>query len=171
MTVCTGKDDLTRRVTHSQAVFRLVIHSILDAWHYKVLWTCALTTLQWYTCNYVCLILCIMLHSTNLKSNCQMHFLPHSQLCSEVHSWLHSTVHSQPAWLTLSRCSQVNSKYAPKYTPGHALQDASNCTRWHTPSLLDCMLPSKFSRSSQTHSRACSQVHSQLHSMAHSQPA
>jgi len=80
-------------------------------------------------------------------------------LRSEVHSWWHSTVHSQPAWLTLSRWSQVNSK------------DAPNCTRCHTPSLLDCTLPSKLSRRSEAHSRACSQVHSQLHSVTHSQPA
>jgi len=44
-------------------------------------------------------------------------------------------------------------------------------TRWHTPRLLDCMLPSKLSRCSQVHSQACSQVHSQLHLMRHSQPA
>jgi len=37
----TGKNDLTRRVTHREAVFGTVIHSIFDAWHYEVLWTCA----------------------------------------------------------------------------------------------------------------------------------
>jgi len=108
-----------------------------------------------------------------------MHFFAHSQVRSEVHAWLHLTVHSQPAWLTLWTCSQGNSKHAPKYpseyvlkyTPGHAHQDTPNCTRWHTPSLLDCTLPSTLSRHSQAHSRACSQVHSQLHSMAHSQRA
>ena len=41
----TGKNDLTRRVTHREAVFGTVIHSISDAWHYEVLWTCALTRL------------------------------------------------------------------------------------------------------------------------------
>ena len=39
----TGKNDLTRRVTHREAVFGPVIHSIFDAWHYEVLWTCNLT--------------------------------------------------------------------------------------------------------------------------------
>jgi hypothetical protein len=32
---CTGKNDLTRRVTHREAVFATVIHSIFDAWHYE----------------------------------------------------------------------------------------------------------------------------------------
>ena len=41
----TGKNDLTRRVTRREAVFGSVIHSIFDAWHYKVLWTCTLTRL------------------------------------------------------------------------------------------------------------------------------
>jgi hypothetical protein len=41
----TGKNDLTRRVTHREAVFGTVIHSIFDAWHYEVLWTYALTRL------------------------------------------------------------------------------------------------------------------------------
>jgi len=41
----TGKNDLTRHVTHREAVFGTVIHSIFDAWHYEVLWTYALTTL------------------------------------------------------------------------------------------------------------------------------
>jgi len=31
----TGKNDLTRRVTHREAVFGTVIHSIFDAWHYE----------------------------------------------------------------------------------------------------------------------------------------
>jgi len=33
--VYTGKNDLTRRVTHREAVFEMVIHSIFDAWHYE----------------------------------------------------------------------------------------------------------------------------------------
>jgi len=61
--------------------------------------------------------------------------------------------------------SQLSSHDAPKYTPGHALKDAPNCTRWHPPSLLDYTLPSKLSRRSQAYSRARSQIHSQLHSM------
>jgi len=50
---------------------------------------------------------------------------------------------------------------ALKYTP--------NCTRWHTPSLLDCTLPGKLLRRSQAYSRARSQVHSPeaRHSQSH----
>jgi len=175
----SGKNNLMRQVTHREAVLRSVIHSILDVWHYKVLWTCALTWLLWYACNYVRLILYIMLHSTNLKPSCQMHFFARSQVYFDVHSWLHSTVHSQSAWLTLSWGSQVRSKCPSKYssenslkyTLRYVLQDALNCTRWLTPSLLDCTIPSKLSRRSQAHSRACSHVHSQLRSMTCSQPA
>ena len=43
--VGTGKNDVTGRVTHREAVSGTVIHSIFDAWHYEVLWTCALTRL------------------------------------------------------------------------------------------------------------------------------
>jgi hypothetical protein len=43
--VDTWKNDLTRQVTHIEAVFGLVIHSIIDAWHYEVLWICELTRL------------------------------------------------------------------------------------------------------------------------------
>ena len=39
----TGKNDLTRRITHREAVFGMVIHSIFDVLYYEVLWTCALT--------------------------------------------------------------------------------------------------------------------------------
>jgi len=89
--------------------------------------------------------------------------------CFTIRSQLLSMAHSQPARLTLSskfsRCSQVHSEYAPKYTPGHALKDAPNRSRWHTPSLLDCTLSSMLSRCSQAYSRAHSQIHSQLHSM------
>jgi len=41
----TRKNDLTRRVTHREAVFGMVIHSIFGAWHYDVLWTSTLTRL------------------------------------------------------------------------------------------------------------------------------
>jgi len=41
----TGKNDLMRRVTHREAVFGTVIHSIFDAWHYEVIWTGTLTRL------------------------------------------------------------------------------------------------------------------------------
>jgi hypothetical protein len=45
-TICsvniTGKNDLTRPVTHREAILEPVIHSIFDVWHYEVLWTCDL---------------------------------------------------------------------------------------------------------------------------------
>jgi len=94
-------------------------------------------------------------------------------------SQLHSMAHSQPAWLYVSKKalktlpialkgtlpafltvrSQVSSQDALNHTPEHALKYTTNCTRWHTPSLLDYTLLSKLSR------------RSQLHSMAHSRPA
>ena len=58
---------------------------------------------------------------------------------------------------TLPVCLTVHSQLSS--------QDALNCARWHTLSLLDCMLPSKHSRRSEAHSRAWFQLHSQLHSM------
>ena len=97
----------------------------------------------------------IMLHTTNLKPSCQMHFIPcsevrskvcskvrskaHSEVHSEVHSQLHVTAHSETAWL-----------------------DAPYCTGWHTFSLLDYTLPSKISRQSQANLRICSNVHLQV---------
>jgi len=63
--------------------------------------------------------------------------------------------------------SPVSSQDAPKYTPGHALKVAPNCSRWHSAILLDCTLW----RHSQAQSWELSQGRSQLHSMAHSQPA
>jgi len=39
----TGKNNLTRSATHREAVCGSVIHSIFDAWHYEVLWTCMWT--------------------------------------------------------------------------------------------------------------------------------
>ena len=41
----TGKNDLTRRVTHREAASGSVIHSIFDACHYEVLRTCRSTTI------------------------------------------------------------------------------------------------------------------------------
>jgi len=55
--------------------------------------------------------------------------------------------------------SQVSSQDGVKHTPGCALNDAPNCTRWHTSSLLHLC--------SQVSSQWCSQ----LHTMAHSLPA
>jgi len=98
-----------------------------------------------------------------LPSKLAMHSQAYSQAHSRIHSQLHSKTDSQPAWYMLpwkikSR-SHVYSKYAPKYTkyilmytPSHAVNDAPNCTQWHTPSHLDCMLPCKLTRRSQAHS-------------------
>jgi len=41
----TGKNDLTRCVTHREAVFGTVIHSAFDACNYEILWTYAVTRL------------------------------------------------------------------------------------------------------------------------------
>jgi len=100
--------------------------------------TDAIMSAWYYTSRW---ILYITLH-TNLKASCQMHFIARSQVRSEVHSWFHSIAQSQPA-----------------------LPCAPNCSRWHTPGLLDCTLSSMLSRRSQAYSRARSQIHSQLHSM------
>ena len=50
-----------------------------------------------------------------------------------------------PAYLTLhSQLSSLdaleNTEYVFKYTPGHAPTDTPTCTRWHTASLLDCII-------------------------------
>jgi hypothetical protein len=190
MRIHTGKNDLTRRVTHREAVFGTVIYSIFDAWHCDVLWTWTLTRLLWYACDYVRLILYIMLHSTrNQTAKCtslhgSKYALKYTPDCTRLYTPslldLRSQVSSQDAlkhtpnctrWHTpslldytppssLPRRSQVHSEYAPKYTSEyvpkytleHAFKDAPNCTRWHTPSLLDCTLPSKLLRCSQVHS-------------------
>jgi len=191
----TINNDLTRRVTNREAVFGMVMHFIFDGWHYGVLWACMLTRLLWYTCDYVCLILYIMLHPTyNQTVKCTSLHAPKYSLkyttdCARLYTPslldLHSEVSSQdtlkytpstppstlpgilsrtlpialddtlPACLTiLSQVSSQDSpmytcKYVLKYTPELALQDAPNCTRWHTPCLLDCTLPSILSRCSQ----------------------
>jgi len=92
-----------------------------------------------------------------------------------IRSQLLSMAHSQPAWLTLpsklSRRSQVHLRVRTQVHLRVALKYTLNCTRWHTPSLLDYTFSSKLSRRSQAHSRASSQVHSQFHLMTHSQPA
>jgi hypothetical protein len=47
----TRKNKFTQLVTHREAVCGPEIHSIFDAWHYEVLWTCAHTRTvlyKWY---------------------------------------------------------------------------------------------------------------------------
>ena len=80
-----------------------------------------------------------------LSSKLSRHSQVHSRACSQELFQLHSMTHSQPAWL-----------FAPTYTLRHALKDAPNFTRWHTPSQLYHTLPSELSRRSQAHSQACS---------------
>jgi hypothetical protein len=112
-----GKNDLTQRITYWEAVFGPVIHSILDMWHYEVLWTCNFTRLLWYTCDYRRLLLYMILQ----RINCQIHFCVCSQICSEGHSWLQSIANSLQAWLTLpmklTRGSQV---YSQACSEGHS---------------------------------------------------
>ena len=88
----------------------------------------------------------------------------HSRPRSQVQSQLHSMTHFQPAWQPSQVGSQDTLKYTTeyvhKYFPEYALKDTSNCTQWHTPSLLGWMLLCKVSRHSQAHSRPWSQVHS-----------
>ena len=50
-------------------------------------------------------------------------------------------------------CSQVGSQVVVKYTPEYDLQNASNLTQSHIPSLLDSMPPGQLSRSVQAQSK------------------
>ena len=156
----TGKNNLTRCVTHRTAVSATMIHSIFDAWHYEFLWTCALTSPLWYAFDYVRSILYIMLHSTKLPN--ALHSTLPSKLSrySQTHSRPRSQVHSQLHLMTLHACltihSQVSSQDPLKHTPEYALNYTLNCTRWHsqpawlyapkyTPSMLPSTPTSRFS--------------------------
>jgi hypothetical protein len=169
--ISTEKNDLTWCVTHRDAVFQMVIHSIFDAWHYDVLWTYTLTTLLWYACDFVCWIVYIMLHTTYMKASCQMKFIACSQVYSEVYSEVHSQLlsmaHFQLAWLMLScklsRYSQVHSQPAWLYATKQALKTFPNTLWVHSQVHLHVC--------SQLHSWACIPGHFQVHSMAHSQSA
>jgi len=166
-------------VTHREAVFGPVIHSIFDVWHYEVDRTCNLTRLLRYACNYGRLILYIMLHWIKLPN--ALHCTLPSTLWGRLPGILARMLPlaldgTQPACLTVH--FETSAQEALKHTPEHAVNFTPNCTRWHTPSLLDCTLPRWLSRRShvhrvcsQVHTRACSQRRTQLHSMAHSQRA
>ena len=67
-----------------------------------------------------------MLRTAHLTPCFQTHFIARSQVRSHVRA----PVRSQDALQTPLRRSPDAHKYAP------------NCTRWHTPRLLDCTLPS-----------------------------
>ena len=69
----------------------------------------------------------------------------HSRAYSQVYSLLHSMAHSQHAWLYAPKSAR-NTLTALNHTPEHSLKYSPNSTRWHTPSLLDYMLPSNLSR-------------------------
>jgi len=67
--------------------------------------------------------------------------------------------------------SPPRSQDALEHTSKHTFKYTPNCTRWHTPSLHECRLPSKLPRSSQAYSQTRSQIYFQLHLMTHTQPA
>ena len=162
-----GQNDLTWHVTQREAVSGTVINDIFEVWHYEVLWTCALTSLLWYAFDYVRSVLYFIPHSTTLSN--ALHCTLASKLWShsQAHSWAHSQVHSQVHLMMLPACLtihfQVSSPNAVKYTPKYTLKYTSNCTQYHTPILLDYMLPSNL--------WWCSQVHSCAHSPLHSPDA
>ena len=140
----TGKTNLMRRITHREAVFGTVLHSIFDAWQYECsmdlhvdyittirMQFCALDTIHHIAYNKLESKLPDALHCT-LPSTLLIALDCTLPACLTVHSQLLSMAHSQSAGLTLS---------------------------------------SKLSRRSEVHSRVCSLGLFQLHSMAHSQPA
>ena len=140
----TGKNDLMQRVTPRQVVFGQVIHSIFEAWHYEVLWTCNKTRLLWYACNYVRLILYIMLHSIKLPN--------------ALHCTLPSTL-----WINLLIALDWTLPACLTYAPSYALKTLPSTLR--VRSLVHLQVRSE------VHSQACFQGRSRLHSMVHSQPA
>jgi len=115
-------------------------------------------------------ILHIMLHTTNIKATCQVHFIARSWVRSDVHSWLHSIAHSQPAWLyppnsswwqipsLLEIRSQVSFQDAPKYTPSTLPSPPPSTFSSTLPGMLSRTLPIAF----QGTLPACLTAHSQL---------
>jgi hypothetical protein len=136
----TGTNHLTWFITHREAVFVMQIHSSFDAWHYEVLRTCALTRLLWYTCDYACLILYIMLHATILSN--AMYYLLQRMLWSTLLIALHCTLPSCltcPAKVilkmlssTLDIYSQQHFQYISKYTPSMFLIMLPVCSGVHS---------------------------------------
>jgi hypothetical protein len=118
-------------------------------------------------------IACYKAHSeVHSEVHCQLLAMVHFQLawltlisklsrCSQVHSkyvlkytpslldYMLPSKHSRHSQLHSEYIPKYTSEYVLKYTSGHVFQDAPNCTRWHTPSLLHCKLPIKLSRRSQ----------------------
>jgi len=86
------------------------------------------------------------------------------------------TVYCISCWIqgTWNKNAKCISFYTPIFilenTPKHALMDASNCTRWHTPSLFSNALTSQLPRYSQAQSWPFPKWRSQFHSRTHSQP-
>jgi len=66
---------------------------------------------------------------------------------------------TQPACWTVHLKTSVQEAF--KRTPKHSDKYTPNCTRWHTPSMHDCILQSMLWRCSPVHS-VCSQVHSPM---------
>jgi len=98
-TIHTGKNGLTRHVTHTEAVFGTVIHSLFDTWHYEVVRTYTLTRLLWYACDCVRWIQFITLHTTNLNANCQMHFVLVQSRRMSLRGETGPFTESHPQWL------------------------------------------------------------------------
>jgi hypothetical protein len=137
--MCTRKNDLTRHVTHREAVFGSVIHSIFDAWHYKILWTYVWTRLLWYTCDFVHRILYITL----------------------------DTIHH--AAKQASRCTSLHApEYALKYIPDCTRWHTPSQLDYTLTSTLRVRSQVHLRVHCQVHSRACTPGCTQLHSMAHS---
>jgi len=112
-------------------------------------------------CAWYCTSCCI-------QHNCQMLNNARAQALKTLSSTLPSILsHTLSACLTMH--SKQRSQYAPKHGHEYALKYSPNCTQWHTPSLLHCMLLCMLWRCSQIHSEACSQLYSAeaRHSQSH----
>lgn len=139
-----GKNDHMRCATHRDAVFEAVMHSTFDMRHHGILWTCNLTRLLWYLCDYGHLILCIMLHS--IKPPNTLHCMLSGKLENTLLVALECTL---PACLT--------------YTPKQALNTLrSTLLVYSQQHLKVCSL---------VHSHACYQGCTEMHLLAYSQSA
>jgi hypothetical protein len=81
-------NDFVRCIIQWDAVFGTVIHSMFDTSHNEVLGICVVATILQYTCNYVCSILYIVLHSTTLPSSL------HGMLPSTHDALEHTPIHA-----------------------------------------------------------------------------
>jgi len=140
---------------------------VLDTWHHTGYYTsCCKASFQMHfnACSQVCSEVHSWLHSMAHSQPAWLHApkytpstlpsTPPSTFSSTL-PCMHSRMHPVALDGTLPACLTVRSQASPqdalKHTAEHALKYTRNCTRWHTPSLLDCTLPSKISRYSQVH--------------------